>query len=84
MTTTLDRYGRILIPKKLREALGIRENMDLHLKQKGSQIIIEPVKPETLFLEEDGFVFFNGIVDLPVEDWIEDERANRDLKILGL
>ncbi|MEM8526374.1 MAG: AbrB/MazE/SpoVT family DNA-binding domain-containing protein [Bacteroidota bacterium] len=84
MTITLDRYGRILIPKKIREALGIRENMNLQLNQEGNQIIIEPLNENSLYVEENGFIFLNSTVNMPKQDLVMEDRLSREQKLLGL
>lgn len=39
----IDRFGRILIPKELRDILGIRENTELEIEVKDEKILIKPV-----------------------------------------
>jgi len=39
----IDRFGRILIPKEIRNSLGIRENTELEIEVKDEKILIKPV-----------------------------------------
>ena len=84
MTAILDKYGRILLPKKLRQALGLTENIKLSLRREGNQIIIEPLKEETLFQEKDGFLVFTGQLPDEEKDWVAEDREARDRYLLGL
>ncbi len=40
----IDEKGRILIPKGIREALGVKEKQLLKIKVVGDKIILEPVR----------------------------------------
>ncbi|MEM9885433.1 MAG: AbrB/MazE/SpoVT family DNA-binding domain-containing protein [Bacteroidota bacterium] len=84
MTATLDKYGRILIPKKIREAAGIAKDTILQLKQEGNQIIIEPLRSDAISLDENGFFLFRGYIEQTESDWIIEDRKERDRKLLGL
>lgn len=42
MAIIIDRYGRVLIPKKVRERLGLKPNMALELMVKGDEIVLRP------------------------------------------
>ena len=43
MVTTIDKFGRVIIPKKFREHLGISFGTTLNISENGKQIVIEPV-----------------------------------------
>ncbi|MGY6502347.1 MAG: AbrB/MazE/SpoVT family DNA-binding domain-containing protein [Acidimicrobiales bacterium] len=55
MRTTIDRAGRIVIPKSLRDALGIHEG-EVELSHDGTGIRIEPVTDHTLSEEGERLV----------------------------
>lgn len=44
MHVTVDRVGRIVIPKPMRTALGIGPDSELELTQDGSGLHLEPVR----------------------------------------
>jgi len=82
MTDTLEvgRYGRIILPKDIRQRHGIREKTRLIIRERGDQIILIPVatyeKPtEALY----------GSVDLtpPADDPKETARRHLHRKALG-
>ena len=44
MVITLDRFGRIIIPKRFRENLGINFGASLNISEDGNRIVIELVQ----------------------------------------
>jgi AbrB family looped-hinge helix DNA binding protein len=77
MLATLDKFGRILIPKKVREHLGIRPASALHIKDDGKRIIIEPIKEEEPIVEKDGLLIFTGKVQSNLEQELKLNRNQR-------
>jgi len=55
MVTTLDRYGRIIIPKKLREHLGITKHTNLNIVEEDKRIVIEPIHSKDVLVNKDGY-----------------------------
>ena len=39
---TLDRFGRVMLPKEVRELLDLREGMPLEVSVRGGEIVIRP------------------------------------------
>jgi AbrB family looped-hinge helix DNA binding protein len=74
MRTTIDRSGRIVIPKPLRDAVGMQEG-EVELFQEGSGIRIEPVTEDSL-AEEDGRLVIPASGEQVITD--DDVRALRD------
>ena len=60
LLTTLDKFGRILIPKKFRERLGISSDTIVNIVEDGERIIIEPVKDQAPLVKKDGLLIFTG------------------------
>lgn len=70
MRVTVDRAGRVVIPKVLRVALGIGPETELELGVDGSGLRLEPVGPhERLVDEQDG---------LPLLAFVEGARLTDD------
>jgi AbrB family looped-hinge helix DNA binding protein len=72
MRTTIDRAGRIVIPKTLRDALGLHAG-EVELTRDGAGIRIEPV-PGTGAVDRRGRL----VID---EDVVLDDEAVRDLRL---
>ena len=82
MTTTLtiDKAGRVVIPKPLREALHLGPGDSLKLDSSGEEIILRPVHETAPLQKEHGFwVYRTGtpLKDLSITDWIDKDREER-------
>jgi len=84
MVTTLDKYGRILIPKKMRKKMGIAENAQLKLVQEENRLIIEPIPEDTPLVIENGFLVYTGEMPDDVDDFIQKDREDRLRQVLGV
>lgn len=83
MLATLDKYGRIIIPKKIRKQLGITVETGLNIEEDGKRIIIEPISEKEPVVEEDGILVFTGKLSSQPEQLLEDDRALRMKKLRG-
>jgi AbrB family looped-hinge helix DNA binding protein len=63
MRVTVDRVGRIVIPKRLRDALGIGAGTRLELVADGAGLRLEPVPPADRPIEESDGLPILGSVD---------------------
>lgn len=77
MKTTLDRFGRVVIPKRLREELGLNPGSVLQIKQDDQKIIIEPVHEEPRFAVKKGVLVYQGAATGDIEKVIKDHRQKR-------
>lgn len=74
MRTTIDGSGRLVLPKALREAVGITEG-EVELIQDGTGVRVEPVTDETL-VEEGGRLVIPATGHHTVDD--DEVRTLRD------
>ncbi len=81
MITTLDKYGRIVIPKKLRDHLGITRNTKLNLKEEGGRIVIEPIHSEDVLVNKEGILVYTGNISSEINDLTKANRNNRIRKL---
>jgi AbrB family looped-hinge helix DNA binding protein len=56
MKTTIDRAGRIVIPKRLREELGLGGGEEVNVTLRNGYIAVEPVVARMKLVERDGFL----------------------------
>lgn len=82
MLATLDKFGRVLIPKKFREHLGIRNNSSLNIVDDGNRIIIEPVVEKNPIVEKDGIIVYTGKIQSDIDKEIRADRLRRMKKVL--
>jgi len=81
MEATLDKYGRIVVPKPLRDKLGIEAGTALILEAEGDHLVLRPVKRSVLE-EQDGLLVSTAEVDgtVDVQSVIDEVRAERTRK----
>ena len=60
MEAKLDSVGRVLIPKKLRDALGLREGSTVDISWYGAGLQIIPHGRTARIVEEDGHLVATG------------------------
>ncbi len=82
MVTTIDKFGRIIIPKKFREHLGIHFGTTLNISEEGTRIVIEPVQEKEPVIDKNGILIFTGKLDGKMDDFIRDDRNQRMKKLL--
>ena len=77
METTLDKFGRVVIPKKLREDLGLHPGSLLQIKQDDQKIFIEPVHEEPRLVFKKGVLVYQGNAAGDIEKAIKAHRQER-------
>jgi AbrB family looped-hinge helix DNA binding protein len=65
MRTAIDRAGRIVVPKKLRDALGLEPGQPLDITVRDGRIEIEPVPTPMRLVRRGGRPVAVPDVDLP-------------------
>lgn len=85
MKTKVDKFGRVLIPKKVREAAGLRPGDEVEIVPSGKGFEGKKVFPEPRLVRENGLVYItvDGFEDT-VSHAVDDERERHTRHILGL
>lgn len=80
MRVTVDRAGRVVIPKPVRDALGIGPDTELDLLPDGAGLRLEPVRPrERPVGEADGLPLL-GYVDGAVLRGVDAQRLRDEMQ----
>jgi AbrB family looped-hinge helix DNA binding protein len=82
----LDRAGRVVIPKALREKLRLEPGDALEMESVGEQIMLRPVRGTGPLTKEHGVWVFRTGQPLPssaTDDLLQRIREKRDLTNLG-
>lgn len=82
----MDKAGRIVIPKPLREELGLQAGDALELETAGEQIMLRPVRGTGPLVKEHGVWVFRIGQPLPAsatDEVLEELREDRDLANRG-
>jgi len=81
METTLDRFGRIIIPKNVREDMGLEAGAVLQIEKQGEKIVLQPVQGEPQVVEKKGILVFTGRAVGDVGSAVQEHRRSRLKKI---
>ncbi|MGH2710133.1 MAG: AbrB/MazE/SpoVT family DNA-binding domain-containing protein [Actinomycetota bacterium] len=66
MRTTIDKAGRVVIPKAVRDALGLRGGEEIEISMRDGHVEIEPAPvPMRLVRHKDGFPVAQSDVPIP-------------------
>jgi AbrB family looped-hinge helix DNA binding protein len=83
ITISIDKAGRVVVPKPLREKLGLEVGDNLLVDSDGDQITLRPVRPQPLFGRKDGiWVYLGPTDDFDIVDFIDQEREKRAREFL--
>ncbi|MBU2444305.1 MAG: AbrB/MazE/SpoVT family DNA-binding domain-containing protein [Bacteroidetes bacterium] len=82
MVTTLDKFGRVIIPKRFRERLGINFKTTLNISEDGKRIVIELVQEKEPVVDRNGILVFTGNLEDKKSDLIKSDRNKRMNKLL--
>jgi AbrB family looped-hinge helix DNA binding protein len=77
METTLDRFGRISIPKDVRDDMGLEPGAVLQIQKEGEKIILQPVHGEPKIVEKKGILVFTGAAVGDVGAALHEHRKRR-------
>ena len=61
MQTTIDRFGRIVLPKKLRDDFNLVPGSQIHIEVSGQEIILKPIHGEPDLRVKEGVLVFSGV-----------------------
>jgi AbrB family looped-hinge helix DNA binding protein len=77
-SVSLDRAGRLVLPKALRDRLRLEPGDNLHIENEGDRIILSPIRLQPTMKKEFGIWVYQGEPsDQSIPDIIDRERAKR-------
>jgi len=88
MELTIDKFGRVVLPKKLREHLGVGPSLKVEVKETPEGVLLKPVRRASNLMRKDGILILKGSNQKSDHiDWnslVDDEREERIRKIAGI
>ena len=81
MRTTLDKFGRIVIPKKMRENLGIEPGAQVTVEENGQTICVKPVRDVSPLGVKEGILIYRGAAEGDLEKAVAADRERRLRKL---
>ena len=81
--TTLDRFGRVVIPKKVRAELGLSPGDPLKVESRDDGVLISPFRDEPHLVDKDGVLVFSGASLGDLSEAVRKQREERLDKVSG-
>jgi len=80
ITIPIDRAGRLVLPKSIRDRLGIQAGSEFEVLEEEDKIILKPVEREPKLVSKDGVLVFVPEADFSNEgeDVVKKVREERD------
>jgi len=85
MKVSIDKAGRIVVPKAVRERYGLHAGTDLELEETGRGIVLSPVESEPALVRQNGVLVYTGKIAPGVDHTklVEYDREERMREIGG-
>ena len=83
MEARLDKFGRVLIPKKLRGRMGLRPGSMLRVETADGVLVLRPERTGPLIVLERGLLVYSGEADGDFARAIADAREDRLSDLAG-
>ena len=77
MQLTLDRFGRIVLPKPLRDDLGLAQGDQLDVDERDGGVWLRPVRTQDPVTRRDGMLVFTGKATGDLEKSVDAHRRER-------
>jgi AbrB family looped-hinge helix DNA binding protein len=86
MTLKIDKAGRVILPKPVRDRLGLRAGSDLELEETAAGIVLRPAEQRPSMIKKGGLWVHTGKVPpgFDIVQAIRDDREERIRKLAGL
>ena len=78
----IDKFGRVVIPKRIRNNLGLYPNMELDIIEGMGSVTIHPKPEEPFIVNKGGVLVVRAKLTGSVEDFIGKDRRDRVKHIL--
>jgi len=83
MEAILDKFGRIVIPKQVRDDLGLSPGSILKIEERDEEIVLKPVAETSTLVLKDGILVFTGEVEGEFDTAVRHDREERSRKLTG-
>lgn len=77
MQTSIDKFGRVLIPKSIRDHLGIKPGALVQVFEHDHEILLKLTKHKNSLKTKDGVLVFTGEATDDIESAIDKQRDDR-------
>ncbi len=81
MKTTLDRFGRVVVPKHIRDRLGLRPGTEIEIDEKGNEVVLKVVEHEPPLTLKGGILVYSGTAIGDIRGAVRTHREERMKKV---
>lgn len=79
--TTLDKFGRVVIPKEIRDDLSLKPGEVLQVEKSGDEVILKLLREEPALHMKEGVLVFSGAATGNLKDVIRIHREEHLKKL---
>ena len=83
MDTTIDRFGRVVIPKRVRESLGLEAGESLVIEERSEGILLRPAREGVPLKHKGRVLVFTGQATGEPGNLLRSAREERLQKLAG-
>jgi AbrB family looped-hinge helix DNA binding protein len=86
MTIKIDKAGRVILPKPVRERLGLRAGSDLEMRETPEGLVLRPTGRRPSLVKKGRFLVHTGSIPhgYDILNAIDEDREDRLRKVWGL
>lgn len=84
MEATLDDFGRIALPKEIRDDLGLQPGAVLRIEERGGGILLRPADQMAGLVRKAGVLVFAGEAEGDLDSALTRDREERLRRVSGL
>lgn len=77
----LDKFGRIVLPKSVRDAYHLEPGDVMQIRESGEQIVLEPARHTGGLREKDGLLVYSGEAEGDLEKAVDAQRRRRTASV---
>lgn len=81
MRTTIDRFGRVVVPKELRDRFGFQPGTEIEIDEHDREIVLKQADQAPPLQDEDGVLIFAGKAIADISGSIRMQREKRLQKL---
>jgi AbrB family looped-hinge helix DNA binding protein len=74
--TTIDRFGRVVVPKKVRDDFGLAPKVELEVEEGSNGIVLHPKREDSFIISKKGVLVVRAKAKEPNEYFLEKDRRN--------
>ncbi|MBI4766540.1 MAG: AbrB/MazE/SpoVT family DNA-binding domain-containing protein [Deltaproteobacteria bacterium] len=83
MEATIDRFGRILIPQKIRKIFGLKPGVVLEIKGSEKEIRLKPLEEKPSLVRKNGVLVFSADPTDDIVGMIDKVRSERSRNLIS-